>query len=89
MDNLELFGIALMPLIVAVVEFLKKTFGLPTDYAPVVSAILAVAGYWLISYVSQNPDMAASAEFWINALVIFLGASGFYGVVKHYGKKYV
>lgn len=87
MNELELFGVALMPLIAALVEFAKKTFGLPTTYAPIATGILAVAGYWLASYITENPEAAGDVKFWFNALVVFLGASGIYAVTKFYGGK--
>ena len=47
MPELQIGDILLMPIIVAVVEALKRLAKLPTQWAPVATAILAVVGYGL------------------------------------------
>lgn len=84
--TLSLFGIALMPVIMALVDLLKKV-GMPTAAAPYVTGILSAGFFYLTQYIEWHPELAPQVELWLNVLVIFLGASGFYAVKKYAVKR--
>lgn len=82
MPDLTFGSIALMPVIVGIVEFAKRYFGLQTKHAPIATAILSVIGYAVIVITQQNPDLSQPAEHAIQAIIVFLGSSGLYSVGK-------
>lgn len=88
MNGIELVvgGIALLPIIVALVEGLKR-IGLPTKYAPLANAVLSVLGYGIMVVlgldIAQGLVVAGMPlpEFVghvLTALIVFLGAAGLY-----------
>jgi hypothetical protein len=79
--DLTLFDIALMPLIVAIVQ-VAKNLGMPTKWAPLLTGLLAIGGYILSQQVIINPAIAPIVEYWLNVLLVFLGATGIYGIGK-------
>ena len=78
-DNTQLMlgGVALMPIIVAVVELFKK-FGLPTSWCPWITALLSALCYGLVVWLGTKPEYLATVQTGLTILVIFLGATGFY-----------
>ena len=86
-EDLTLYGIAMAPVIAAVVELAKRVFGMPTKYAPLLAAALAVGVLWFGQYQAQNPEVVQSAQFWLGALILFLSTSGFYSVAKFGGER--
>ena len=80
-DMLILEGVALAPIIAALIE-VAKTLGLDVKYAPWFNAALSVLGFAAIIYVQQNPALAEPLVIALNALVIFLTTAGFYDRAK-------
>lgn len=78
---LEFGGIALAPVIVAVVELLKRV-GLPTQYAPVANAVLSALVYVGITYVNAGTIPAGLVGYVLNTLLYFLSAYGLYSGFK-------
>jgi uncharacterized membrane protein YccF (DUF307 family) len=75
--ELQIGAIALAPVIVAIIEVVKA-LGLPVKYAPWVSGALSVLGYALVIVVQRDPSLLEPIGYVLNALVIFLVATGFY-----------
>lgn len=86
MADLTFNGILLAPIIVAIVELLKRVFYLKPQYAPIVTAILAVLAYAAIQFAGTSADFAFGFEQLLNALIIALSSSGLYSVGKTYLK---
>ena len=80
---LEVLGIALVPIIVALVGAAKAA-GLPHKYAPLLNAILSVIGYFVVQAVDFRPDWGPYVKFVLEAAMVFLSAAGFFreGVQK-------
>jgi len=81
LDQLQLFGVPLMVLIVALVQA-AKALGMDVKYAPWLTGVLAVLGYGAIQYVEFNPAAAPWVEYAVNSIYLFLSASGLYAVGK-------
>lgn len=81
LDELQLFGLPLMVLVVAVVQA-ARALGMDVKYAPWLTGVLAALGYGAIQYIEFNPQAAVWVQYVIEALYIFLGASGLYAVGK-------
>jgi len=81
--NLDLIleGVALAPIISAIIEVAKK-LGLDVKYAPWLNAALSVLAFALIVVINNNPTLAQPAVIAVNALVIFLTTAGFYDRAK-------
>lgn len=77
MPELTVGGIMLVPLIVAIIEFLKK-YGLPKDKAPLANGILNVVAFAVMLYVRANPEVTDVVVTALQVLMIFLSAMGFY-----------
>ena len=77
LGDLTIGVIPLALVIVALVEVAKRA-GLPSQYAPWLNAVLAVAGYALVLLVQSRPDLLPTVETGLTALVIFLSAAGIY-----------
>lgn len=78
--NISLGGVALAPVIVAIIELLKRTGIVKDDWAAWVNAGLSVAAYFAVWYVGQYPESLSVASVIINALVVFLTGAGVYHV---------
>lgn len=76
---MEIYNVAIIPLIVGIVELAKK-LGLPDKFAAVLSAILGV----VIGLVYVAPDDPAKAV--LVGLSMGLAASGLYSGVKNTGE---
>ena len=83
MTELIIGGIALAPVIVALVELAKK-LGLPSEYAPLANGALSVVALVVIVLLADNPEWQTLATVVVNALVLFLSGAGLYTTVKHY-----
>ena len=83
--ELQLGAILLAPIIVAIIELVKKA-GMPTQYAPWANAGLSVLGYGLILFVEQMPQYEEPALMVLNMLLVFLSAAGVYDVAKRTAK---
>jgi hypothetical protein len=81
LPELQIGGILLAPIIVAVVEAAKLA-GLPTPWARWLSAILSVAGYAATFAIANRPDLLEPISIALNALVIFLTTAGLYHQAK-------
>jgi hypothetical protein len=77
MPELQLAGVALAPVIVALVGVAKK-LGMDTRYAPWLNGGLSVAFYGLMVLSQLVPGTLEPMTYAVNALVIFLAAAGFY-----------
>jgi len=77
MENVQLFGITLAPVILATVQLLKM-WGLPSRFAPIAALILSVFGVWLVEYVAVGPGNVEFIEWALTMLVSFLGSMGLY-----------
>lgn len=86
MAELTLNGIVLAPIIVALVEVLKRYLYLDSRYAPVATAILSILAYVAIQFATTDPQFADGFEYILNALIIALSSSGLYSVGKTYLK---
>ena len=87
MEDLVFNGIVLPPVIMAVVELLKRVFYLKPKHVPIATAILAVLAYGAIQVAMTNQEFALGFEYLLNALIIALSSSGLYSVGKTYTKK--
>jgi drug/metabolite transporter (DMT)-like permease len=74
---LEVLGIALVPIIVALVS-LAKHFGLPHDKARWLNAGLSVLGVILVQAIEFRPDWGPEAKVVLESVIVFLSAAGFY-----------
>lgn len=81
MENLELFGIALMPVIAGLVELLKRS-GMPSRLAPWAVTGLSATAVIVIGYVGINPESSGAVEFALNLLIYVLGSIGLYEGVR-------
>jgi hypothetical protein len=82
MPELTIGAIALAPVIAALVEGAKH-IGLPSQFAPLLNAILSVVAYLVVSvYLIAHPEAVQITTVIVNALVIFLGAAGVYTTAK-------
>jgi len=77
MPELQISGIAMVPVIVALVQ-LARVFGLSKEYAWLANALLSVLVYILIVLIQGNPALAEPVNIVLNGLVIFLASAGFY-----------
>jgi len=75
--DLQIGGIVLVPIIVAIVEGAKK-LGLPKIYWPWLNAFLAVAFFALMTVVTQQPELLNAVTIGLNGLVIFLASAGLF-----------
>lgn len=71
----EVFGVALVPLILALVELFKRT-GFPDKWSPVLSVVLGLAGGLLLY--SDDPIKAA-----VVGLALGLSATGLFSGSKN------
>ena len=79
MPELVIGGILLVPVIVGLVEF-AKSLGLPSQYAPLLNAVLSAIAYIGISLFGWA-DLELTALV-VNVIIIFLTAAGFYTTSK-------
>ena len=77
MENVQLFGITLAPVILALVQLLKL-WGLPSRAAPWAAFILSVFGVWLVEYIALGPGNVEFVEWAFTMLVSFLASMGLY-----------
>ncbi len=82
MPELSLGDITLMPIIVGLVQVLKTYAGLDSKYAPLATAILSIIGYALIVVADFHPQTGEWIQYFLNALVLFLSATGLYNIGK-------
>jgi len=74
---LTIGGIALVPIIVALVEVAKRV-GMPHEYAPYLNGLLSVLGMILVQYVTQSPESEALVVLALQMIVLFLTNAGLY-----------
>jgi hypothetical protein len=79
--ELSLFGVALMPIIVGVVETAKR-LGMPSQYAPLLNGLLSIGGYILIQQLIIAPEITPTVQYIFNIVMVFLGAAGIYDIGK-------
>ena len=77
--ELTIGTVALVPIIVAVIQALKKA-GLPTSWSPWANAALTVIGYIVVLLLEKYPAYEPTAIMAVTMLGIFLAAGGFYEV---------
>ena len=82
-------GVAILPLILGIVEFLKE-FGVQGKYSRLAAVALGFVFYGLL-YANESGLMPAAAMGWVN-LVVFalaggLGAAGLYDLGKRFTAK--
>ncbi len=80
-EDLELFGIALTPVIAGLVQALKA-LGMPSRLAPWAVTIFSMVAVATIGYVDANPEAGSMVEFFLNLLIYILGSVGFYEGVR-------
>lgn len=81
--SLEVVGIALVPIIVALIQLAKRV-GLPHEYARWANLVLSVVGVLLVQAVDWNPEWGPTVKTVLDMLMMFLAAAGLYreGVEK-------
>lgn len=80
--NIVIGGVAIAPLIVALIEWLKNQ-GLPSQYAAWLCGGLAVVAYVVSAIlIPMYPDLAQYAQWVVGALVVFLTSTGVYQLTK-------
>jgi hypothetical protein len=77
MPELQLVGIALAPVIVALVG-MAKAVGMSSKYAPWLNGGLSVFFYGLMILTQLVPGSVEPMTYGLNAVVIFLVSAGFY-----------
>lgn len=82
MPELTIGGIALIPIIVALVEAAKRYAGVPSEYAPVLNGVLSVAGLLAMQYVGAHPEYEDEAVLVLQALILFLANAGLYETAR-------
>lgn len=75
--ELYLGSIALMPVVVGIIEALKRV-GLPSKYAPLANLLLSTAAYVVVTIAAGDPVFAKGAMTAVEILIILLGSWGFY-----------
>ena len=75
--ELQIGAIALAPIIVGLVEVFKA-LGLDVKYAPWLTGGLALLAYAAVVLVEQRPDLLQPMVYALNAVIVFLVATGFY-----------
>jgi len=80
--NLTIGGIALLPIIVALVE-LAKGLGMKTSWAPWLTGFLSVVGYVLVMFTQSYPEYTSYVVSALTILTIFLGSTGLYTIGKN------
>ena len=85
MPELQLAGVLLAPVVVALVGVAKK-LGMPVKYAPWLNGGLSVLFYGLMVLAQLVPGSIEPMTYGVNALVIFLAAAGFYDRYQAIGK---
>lgn len=79
-------GVAVAPLIVALIEVLKNHYGLDIKYAPALCGILSIVAYVVSAIIiPAYPEVSRYAQWVVGALVVFLTATGAYKVSKQSG----
>ncbi len=75
--ELQIGAVALAPIVVGLVE-VAKALGLKVEYAPWLTGLLSLLAYAAVVAVQQKPDLLQPMIYALNALIIFLVATGFY-----------
>ena len=78
--TLEIGGIALSPVIVAIVELMKQYKIIKAEWAIWANAILSVAAYILVWYTGAHPESITIISTILNALIVFLTGVGVYHI---------
>ena len=81
MKELIIAGIALAPIIAALVELAKKV-GLPSNYAPILNAVLSALAYVGLTVLDIYPGYTDIVVVVLQVLMIFLSAAGVYTTAK-------
>lgn len=74
-------GVALAPIIVALIEMLKA-LGVPVKYAPWINGLLSLVGYGAVMFLTLKPEYTSVAMWVLGGLIVFLTAAGFYDRAK-------
>lgn len=82
MDNFVLYGIAVAPLIVALVELAKRSTGVCARHAPLLALALGVG--FAVAAKLDRPEFGTWLEVVILGLMAGLSASGMYSGVRYY-----
>ena len=86
LPELVIGSVALAPVIVIIIELLKKA-GMPVAAAPYVNGVLTVLAYAGVMLLKANPDYLDAATIAVNLVVAFLTAAGLYHEAKSAVKK--
>jgi hypothetical protein len=81
MPELIIGGIALAPIIAALVQVFKRV-GLPSQYAPYANVVLSALAAIAVLFVSGHPEYLPSVTLALQVLVLFLSTAGFYTTAK-------
>lgn len=85
LQDLVIGGFALVPFITMIVQFAKAQ-GLPSDKAPVLTGLLAVLGYAVVTYVEpMYPEVVAAIA---TMVAFYLSSTGAYKLTKSRSKKF-
>jgi hypothetical protein len=76
--------IAVAPVIVALIEALKKYAGMDVKWAPLVNLSLTALAYVGIGMLGMHPDALQPTVVILNVVVGFLTVAGLYDGVKRY-----
>lgn len=88
MPELIVGGIALSPIIVALVELAKRYGNLSTEHAPLLNGLLTVGALAFVVFIQNNPTHTDIATLAIYGVTLFLGNAGLYVMaVKPYTEK--
>ncbi len=75
--ELQIQSLLLAPIIVAIIYALT-TLGVPNKFAPWLNAVLSLAFYVLMIFVTAQPEYLQAVNILLNGLMVFLAAAGFY-----------
>ena len=78
---LQLGGILLAPLVVAVVKGAREA-GLADGWLPWLNAVLSTAFFALMMVVTNQPDLLVPVTVGLNGLMVFLASAGLYDRVQ-------
>lgn len=80
--DLTIGGIALLPIIVALVE-LAKQLGMDVKYAPWLTGVLSVIGYIMVQGVNMFPQYESYVVMVLTMALVFLSTTGLYTIAKN------
>jgi hypothetical protein len=77
-----LFGMPGVPLVMLLVEILKRALGLPSKWAPLASLLVGLAVAGVIALIEFVPGAEAWVMYILAGILMGAASAGFYGGVK-------